>query len=100
MSHLADPHRVPRSPPGRRRLSKITPMAEDEVSVTLDSAVLAAADADAKATGLNRSQLIEQALRHEHLRIALKSYTTHTVPALNIDDYAAQIYQANRSAGL
>ena len=53
-------------------------MAEDEVSVTLDRGVLAAADADAKATGLNRSQLIEQALRH----------------------YAAQIYQANRSAGL
>lgn len=75
-------------------------MAEDEVSVTLDRAVLAAADADALAAGLNRSQLIEQALRHEHLRIALNSYTTHTAPALNIDEYAATIYQANRAAGL
>ena len=75
-------------------------MAKDKVSVTLDQAVLAAADADAKAAGLNRSELIEQALRHEHLRIALKSYTTHTVPALNIDDYAQKIHQANRTAGL
>lgn len=75
-------------------------MPKEKVSVTLDGAVLAAADSDAKAAGLNRSELIEQALRHEHLRIALKNYTTHTVPALNIDDYAQQIYQANRAAGL
>ncbi len=75
-------------------------MAKDKVSVTLDADVLAAADADAKAIGLNRSELIEQALRHEHLRLALQNYTAHTVPALNIDDYAATIYQANRAAGL
>lgn len=75
-------------------------MAKDKVSVTVDADVLAAADADAKAIGLNRSELIEQALRHEHLRLALQSYTAHTVPALNIDDYAATIYQANRAAGL
>jgi hypothetical protein len=49
---------------------------------------------------LNRSELIERALRHEHLRIALENYTTHTVPALNIDDYANKIYQANRVSGL
>jgi hypothetical protein len=75
-------------------------MAKEKVSVTLDRAVLAAADADASAAGLNRSELIEQALRHEHLRITLKNYTTHTVPALNIDDYAHKIYQANRTSGL
>lgn len=75
-------------------------MAKDKVSITLDSAVLTAADADAQAVGLNRSELIEQALRHEHLRIALKNYCTHTVPALNIDDYSNKIHQANRVSGL
>ncbi|HKI39118.1 MAG: ribbon-helix-helix protein, CopG family [Mycobacterium sp.] len=75
-------------------------MAKDKVSVTLDQAVLAAADADAKAAGLNRSELIEQALRNEHLRIALTNYTGRTVPALNIDGYAQKVYQANRTAGL
>lgn len=75
-------------------------MAKDKVSVTLDRAVLAAADADARAAGVNRSELIEQALRNEHLRIALKNYTTHTVPALNIDTYAQTVYQANREADL
>ena len=75
-------------------------MPKEKVSVTLDGDVLAAADNDAKAAGLNRSELIEQALRHEHLRIALKNYATLTVPALNIDDYAQQIYQTNQAAGL
>lgn len=75
-------------------------MAKDKVSITLDQAVLAAADADAKSAGMNRSELIEQALRNEHLRIALRNYTTRTVPTLNIDEYAAKIYQANRAADL
>lgn len=75
-------------------------MPKNKVSVTVDTDVLAAADADAKAVGMNRSELIEQALRHEHLRLALQNYTAHTVPALNIDDYAAKIYQANRAADL
>lgn len=75
-------------------------MAKGKVSVTLDKAVLAAADADAQAMGLNRSELIEQALRHEHLRMALQNYTVRTVPALNIDTYAEQVYRANRAAGL
>lgn len=75
-------------------------MAKYEVSLSLDQDVLAAADADAKAAGLNRSELVEQALRHEHLRITLKSYTTTTSPALNIDDYAQKIYRANRASGL
>ncbi|GAB4664302.1 ribbon-helix-helix protein, CopG family [Mycobacterium avium] len=75
-------------------------MAKDKVSVTIDRAVLAAADADAEAAGLNRSELIEQALRNEHLRISLTNYTTQTVPALDIDAYAAKVYQANRAAGL
>jgi len=75
-------------------------MAKDKVSVTLDRLVLAAADADAQAVGLNRSELIEQALRHEHLRIALDSYTARTVPSLDIDAYAQGVYEANRAAGL
>ena len=73
-------------------VGRIIGMAKDKVSITLDRDVLAAADADAKAAGLNRSELVEQALRHEHLRIALKSYTTTTVPILNIDDYAQKIF--------
>lgn len=75
-------------------------MAKDKVSVSIDRAVLAAADADAKAAGLNRSELIEQALRNEHLRSALTDYTVMTVPALNIDAYASTVYEANRAAGL
>ena len=46
------------------------------------------------------SEMVEQALRHEHLRIALRNYTATTVPTLNIDDYAQKIYQANRASGL
>jgi metal-responsive CopG/Arc/MetJ family transcriptional regulator len=75
-------------------------MAKDKVSVTIDQAVLAAADADAQAAGLNRSEMIERALHNEHLRISLKNYTTHTVPTLGIDAYAEKVYQANRAAGL
>jgi len=75
-------------------------MPKNKISVTVDEAVLAAADADAKAAGLNRSEMIERALRNEHLRVALHTYTTRTVPALNIDAYADQVYQANHAAGL
>jgi metal-responsive CopG/Arc/MetJ family transcriptional regulator len=75
-------------------------MAKEKISVTVDAAVLAAADADAKAAGLNRSELIENALRNEHLRRELRQYTTHTARALNIDAYAEQVYRANRDAGL
>ena len=75
-------------------------MAKDKVSVTIDHAVLAAADADAQAAGLNRSEMIERALYNEHLRISLKNYTTHTVPTLDIDTYAEKVYRANLAAGL
>lgn len=74
-------------------------MAKEKISVTVDSAVLTATDADARAVGLNRSAMIEQALRNEHLRITLQNYTTHTVPALDVDAYAQRVYQANRVAG-
>lgn len=75
-------------------------MAKEKISVTVDAAVLAATDADAQAAGLNRSEMIEQALRNEHLRVALHSYTTRTVPALDIDAYAQKVHSANRAAGL
>ena len=75
-------------------------MAKEKISVTVDAAVLAATDADARAAGLNRSEMIEQALRNEHLRVALHSYTTRTVPALDIDAYAQKVHSANRAAGL
>lgn len=75
-------------------------MAKQKISVTVDSAVLADADADAEAAGLNRSEMVEKALRNEHLRAALEAYTSRTVPALRIDEYAQRVYQANRTAGL
>jgi post-segregation antitoxin (ccd killing protein) len=75
-------------------------MAKDKVSVTIDRKVLSAADADAKAAGLNRSELIEQALSNEHRRVALNNYVARTVPALGIDAYAQKIYEANRAADL
>ena len=75
-------------------------MAKEKISVTIDAAVLAATDADARATGLNRSEMVEQALRNEHLRVALHNYTTRTVPALDIGAYAQKVYQANRATGL
>ena len=59
-------------------------MAKAKVSMTIDQAVRAAADADAHAAGLNRSEVIERALRNEHLRISLENYTEHTVSALGI----------------
>ncbi len=68
--------------------------------MTVDAAVLAATDADAQAAGLNRSEMIEQALRNEHLPVALHSYTTRTAPALDIDAYAQKVHSANRAAGL
>jgi hypothetical protein len=75
-------------------------VAKDKVSVTVDQGVLAAADSDAKAAGLNRSEMIEQALRNEHLRITLTNYTEKTVPALDIGAYARRVYDAKRAAGL
>jgi hypothetical protein len=75
-------------------------MAKEKISATVDSSVLALADSDASELGLNRSELIERALRNEHLRLALAAYTARTVPALNIDAYAAQVYAANRESGL
>jgi hypothetical protein len=75
-------------------------MPKEKISATVESAVLADCDADARALGLNRSELIERALRHEHLRLQLHTYTSHTVPALDIDDYAKRVYQANRQADL
>ena len=81
-------------------LGMIFSMAKEKISVTVDAAVLAAIDADAKAAGVNRSAMIEQALRNEHLRAALQTYTTRTVPALDIDAYAQKVYQANQAAGL
>jgi metal-responsive CopG/Arc/MetJ family transcriptional regulator len=75
-------------------------MAKDKVSVTIGQTVLAAADADADMAGLNRSEMVERALRNEHLRISLENYTARTVPALDIGAYADKVYQANQTAGL
>jgi metal-responsive CopG/Arc/MetJ family transcriptional regulator len=73
-------------------------VAKKKISVIVDAAVLAEADADAdaKTAGPNRSEMIEHALRNEHLRRALHMYTTRIAPALNIDTYAEQISEANR----
>jgi metal-responsive CopG/Arc/MetJ family transcriptional regulator len=73
-------------------------LAKEKISVTIDATVLASTDANAKAAGLNRSELIEQALRNEQLRVALQAYRSRTAPALDIDGYSQKVYQANRSA--
>jgi hypothetical protein len=70
------------------------------VFTVVDAEVLAAADADAEAAGLSRSEMIELALRNEHLRRQLHDYVTRTVPALGIDAYAEELYKANLAAGL
>ena len=75
-------------------------MAKEKISVTVDATVLAHADVDAKAAGLNRSELIERALRNEHVRRALRTDTTRTAPALDLDSYAEQVYDANQAAGM
>ena len=75
-------------------------MAKEKISISVDAAVLAATDADAKSAGLNRSEQIERALRNEHLRNSLDDYKKRAVPALKIDEYAQQVYRANRSIGL
>ncbi|TXI52637.1 antitoxin [Mycolicibacterium mageritense] len=73
-------------------------MAEDKVPIAYHHAV--PADGDTRSKSPDGPALVEQALRHERLRTALRSYTIHTVPAWNNDDHAVEIYQANRSAGL
>lgn len=60
-------------------------MPKEKISVSVDGSVLALTDADANAAGLTRSEMVEQAMRDEHLRIALRNYKTRTVPALDID---------------
>lgn len=75
-------------------------MPKEKISVTVDASVLAAVDAAARRAGLNRSEMIENALRNEHLRNELHTYKTQTVPALNIDEYALRVYEANQSSGL
>jgi len=75
-------------------------MAKRKISVTVDRAVLAASDADARTAGLNRSEMIERALRSEHLRSALHYYTSRAVPELKVNEYARRVYEANRSTGL
>lgn len=47
---------------------------QEKISSTVDAAVLAEADADAKAAGLNRPELIERALRNEHHRRVLDAF--------------------------
>ncbi|MGV9408934.1 ribbon-helix-helix protein, CopG family [Nocardia sp. NPDC003693] len=75
-------------------------MAKEKITVTLDTGVLADVTADAERAGLTRSEMVEIALRNEHLRRQLHAYTTHTVSASDIDAYAARVHTANRAAGL
>jgi hypothetical protein len=74
-------------------------MATEKIAVVIDAAVLAATDADAKAAGLNRSEMIEQALRNEHLRAVLQSYRTRAAPTVTLDAYGQCVQQVNRTAG-
>ena len=38
---------------------------------------------------------VEQALRDEHLRVALQDYTVRAIPTLDIDAYAEKVHRAN-----
>lgn len=71
-------------------------MAKEKMSVTVDSDVLAGIDAQARAAGMNRSELVERAMRNEWLRLQLEQYTEVTVPKLGIDEYADMLYRANK----
>jgi len=75
-------------------------MAKEKISATIETDVLAAADANAAALGLNRSEYIEQTLRADHLRRVLADYKARTVPALGIDKYADDLHQANLDLAL
>jgi hypothetical protein len=55
-------------------------MAKDKVTVTIDPTVLAEADADAAAAGLNRSEYVEKLLRDEHYRRLIASATPNALP--------------------
>ena len=44
--------------------------------------------------------MFENELRNEQLRSALHTYKTETAIALNTDEYAQHVYEANRSSGL
>ena len=70
--------------------------------LAVDRDVLAATDADAKAAGLSRSEMVELALRNEHLRRQLQRYVEHiNSPAGRwINDYVDRVYKANLAAGL
>lgn len=70
-------------------------MPKEKISATVEADVLADADADAAALGLNRSEFIEKALRAEHLRRVLADYKERTIPALGISAYADDLYKAN-----
>ena len=75
-------------------------MAKEKISVTVDAAVLAATDADARAAGLNRSEMIEQALTQRASARRPADLHDPNRPALDIDTYAQKVYQANRAARL
>lgn len=72
------------------------------VFTVVDAEVLAAADGDAKAAGLSRSEMIELAVRNEHLRRELQQYVEHiNSPAGRwINEYADELYKADLAAGL
>ena len=55
-------------------------------------------DADARAAGLNRSEMIEQALRNKHLRVALQNYTTPNRPGARHPDRDVAIAHAPDSS--
>lgn len=62
-------------------------MAKDKVTVTLDPDVVADADTDAADAGLNRSELVEQALRELHYRRLLAR--ADTPPPLGAEQAAS-----------
>lgn len=60
-------------------------MAKDKITVTVDPAVICAADADAADAGLNRSQWVEAALRDAHYRRILAAAEPAPLPGADAD---------------
>lgn len=72
----------------------------ERISATVPGEVLDQADLDAARLMCSRSELVERALRREHVRIVLEDYRVRVVAALDVARLAADVYAANLTAGL
>jgi Ribbon-helix-helix protein, copG family. len=67
-------------------------MPKEKISVTLDAEVVAAAAERAQALHMNRSEYLEDLIRRDAEASLWADYRDRTVPALDIDAYASEVY--------